>query len=88
MTMRVKHGFWIPTDKLTLSATTTLTVSSVPSSVRSALTNPDWRRAMEEEFDVLITNKTWDLIPQPTGSNVITGKWIFKHKFNSDGTLE
>jgi hypothetical protein len=20
--------------------------------------------------------------------NVVTGKWIFKHKFNSDGTLE
>jgi hypothetical protein len=43
---------------------------------------------MEEEYDALITNNTWDLVPHPVGSNFITGKWIFKHKFNPDGTLE
>jgi hypothetical protein len=43
---------------------------------------------MEEEYDILITNNTWDLVPHPVGSNFITGKWIFKHMFNSDGTLE
>jgi hypothetical protein len=43
---------------------------------------------MEEEYDTLITNNTWDLIPRPVGSNIITSKWIFKHKFNFDGTLE
>jgi hypothetical protein len=36
----------------------------------------------------LITNNTWDLVPHPIGSNVVTSKWIFKHKFNSDGSLE
>jgi hypothetical protein len=29
---------------------------------------------MEEEYDALITNNTWDLVPQTVGSNVITGK--------------
>jgi hypothetical protein len=43
---------------------------------------------MEEECAALITNNTWDLVPHPVGSNFITDKWIFKHKFNSDGTLE
>jgi hypothetical protein len=43
---------------------------------------------MEEEYDTFITNNTWDIIPRPIGSNVVTSKWIFKHKFNSDGTLE
>jgi hypothetical protein len=43
---------------------------------------------MEEEYDALITNKTWDIVPHSVGSNVVTGKWIFKHKFNSDDTLE
>jgi hypothetical protein len=28
------------------------------------------------------------LVPHPRGINVVTGKWIFKHKFNADGTLE
>jgi hypothetical protein len=43
---------------------------------------------MEEEYDTLITNNTWDLIPRPVGSKIVTSKWIFKHKFNFDGTLE
>jgi hypothetical protein len=43
---------------------------------------------MEKEYNALITNNTWDLVPHPVGSNVIIGKWIFKHKFNTDGTLE
>jgi hypothetical protein len=43
---------------------------------------------MEEEFATLITNNTYDLVPWPTGSNVITNKWIVKHKFNSNDTLE
>jgi hypothetical protein len=43
---------------------------------------------MEEEFAVLIPNNTWDLVPRPVGSNVITDKWISKQKFNSDDSLE
>jgi hypothetical protein len=42
---------------------------------------------MEEEYDVLIANNTWDPIPHSIGSKVINEKWIFMHKFNSDGTL-
>jgi hypothetical protein len=43
---------------------------------------------MQEEFDALQWNHTWVLIPCPPHANVITGKWVFKHKLHSDGTLE
>jgi hypothetical protein len=43
---------------------------------------------MEQEYSTLIGNNTWDLIPQPPKCNVVTGKWVFKHKFNADGSLE
>jgi hypothetical protein len=43
---------------------------------------------MEEEYDALIANNTCDLVPHHVGSNVVIGKCTFKHKFNSDGTLE
>jgi hypothetical protein len=43
---------------------------------------------MEEEYAALISNNTWDFIPRPVDSNVITGKWTFKHKFSSNGIQE
>jgi len=43
---------------------------------------------MVEEHDALMKNHTWDLVPHPPRANIVTGKWIFKHKFNADGTLE
>ncbi|XP_021309205.1 uncharacterized protein LOC110432736 [Sorghum bicolor] len=63
-------------------------VSPVPSSVREALLDPHWRRAMEEEYAALLANQTWDLVPRPPGSNIVTGKWIWTHKRRADGTLE
>jgi hypothetical protein len=65
----------LPADKLTLSATSASTASPVPSSVRATLIDPKWHRAMEEGFAALITNNTWDLIPCPVGSNIITDTW-------------
>jgi hypothetical protein len=88
MTTRAKRSFRLPTDRITLSATSSSTLSLVPSSVFAALANPNWRHAMEDEFAPLITNNTWDLVPCPVGSNVVTGKWIFKQKFNSDGSFD
>jgi hypothetical protein len=58
------------------------------SSVRDALADPHWRRAMEEEYAALLANQTWDLVPRPSGCNVVTGKWIWTHKRWADGTLE
>ena len=52
-------------------------ISPVPSSVRDALADPHWRRAMEEEYAALLANQTWDLVPRPSGCNVVTGKWIW-----------
>lgn len=50
-------------------------LSPVPKSFRSALTDPNWRGAMTEEYSALLANNTWDLVPRPFGANVVTGKW-------------
>ena len=63
-------------------------VSSLPKSYHAALADPNWRRAMKEEFSTLMTNNTWSLVPRPPGANIVTGKWIFRVKYNVDGSLD
>jgi hypothetical protein len=58
MTTRAKRGLQLLTDKLTLSATSALTMSPVPSFICAAFLDPNWHRAMEEEFVIVITNNT------------------------------
>lgn len=67
---------------------TTAPSSSVPHSVRAVLKELHWHAAMQEEYDALLRNKTWSLVPRPRDVRVLSGKWVFKEKFNSDGTLE
>jgi hypothetical protein len=43
---------------------------------------------MEEEYSALMSNDTWDLVLCPCDANIVTDKWIFKHKLKADVTLE
>jgi hypothetical protein len=91
MVTRRAAGVLRPVDRLILVADTTCTppdASPVPSSVRAALADPHCRRAMEEEYVALLANHTWDLVSRPPGTNVVTGKWLFRHKLTLDGSLD
>jgi hypothetical protein len=70
-----------------LAATTSSSPSPVPTNYRSALADANWRTAMMDEYQALVDNNTWQLVPRPPGANVVTGKWIFRHKFHADGSL-
>jgi hypothetical protein len=43
---------------------------------------------MEEEYRALMSNGTWEFISRPQCSNVVTGKWVFTHKFHTDGAFD
>jgi hypothetical protein len=43
---------------------------------------------MEKEYMALLANHTWDLVPCLPGTNVVTGKWLFRNKLTSDGSLD
>jgi hypothetical protein len=43
---------------------------------------------MEAECAALHENHTWDLVQCPLQANVVTGKWIFRHKFHADGSFD
>ncbi|XP_048496525.1 uncharacterized mitochondrial protein AtMg00810-like [Beta vulgaris subsp. vulgaris] len=44
--------------------------------------------AMDDEFNALIKNETWELVPRPPNVNVIRSMWIFAHKEKADGEFE
>jgi hypothetical protein len=41
-----------------------------------------------EEYAALLANHTWDLVPCPPNTNMVTIKWLFRHKLTSDGSLD
>jgi hypothetical protein len=43
---------------------------------------------MEEEYAALLANHTKDLVPCPPVTNVVTGKWLFRHRLTSDSSLD
>ena len=43
---------------------------------------------MQSEFDALIRNNTWVLVPRPSDVNIIRYMWIFRHKKKSNGCFE
>ncbi|GKA01496.1 ribonuclease H-like domain-containing protein [Tanacetum coccineum] len=63
------------------------TTSPIPRSHINALCNPHWYKAMVDEYNALIYNETWVLVPRPTNVNVVRLMWLFRHKYNADGSL-
>jgi hypothetical protein len=59
-----------------------------PTRYTIAKSHPQWRAAMNEEFQALLKNKTWHLVPPRAGLNVVDCKWIFKLKRKADGSID
>ncbi|GJW24949.1 ribonuclease H-like domain-containing protein [Tanacetum coccineum] len=42
---------------------------------------------MYDEYNALVKNGTWILVPRPSDVNLVRSMWLFKHKFYVDGNL-
>ncbi|KAG8492772.1 hypothetical protein CXB51_010240 [Gossypium anomalum] len=82
MVTRSKAGVFKP------KALAVNTVDFKPVFVEEALAHPDWRLAVQAEYDALLANSTWELSLLSLGRKVIGCKWIFKVKKNPDGIIE
>jgi hypothetical protein len=43
---------------------------------------------MTEEYQSILKNDVWDIVPRPKGKSVVTSKWIYKIKHAVDGSVE
>jgi len=59
-----------------------------PNNFEEAVNQPIWCEAMKEELDALEKNNTWKIMQLPQGKKPVGCKWVYKLKYNSDGTVE
>ncbi|GJZ28343.1 ribonuclease H-like domain-containing protein [Tanacetum coccineum] len=84
MVTRYRVGTNRPTQRYTLNVST---ISPIPKSYSNAFRDPNWYRAMLDEYNALIKNNTWVLVPRPSDANIVLSLWLFRHKHNADGSL-
>ena len=90
------YGTWLKHNikkfKVRIDGTVTYSMvqssASEPTSHITAMEHLLWRQAMNDEFQTLLKNKTWYLVPPHVGLKVIDCKWVFKLKQKSDGSID
>ena len=63
-------------------------VQSEPGSFEEAVKHQVWKDAMHEEYESIMKNDVWDVVPRPKDKSVVTAKWLYKIKHGSDGSAE
>jgi hypothetical protein len=43
---------------------------------------------MQEEYDSIMCNDVWELVPRLEGKSVVTSRWLYKIKYVADGNIE
>ena len=59
-----------------------------PSSFEEAVQKPIWVDAMVKEYDSIVKNNAWEVVPRPVKKSVIGSRWIYKEKKAANGSVE
>ena len=63
-------------------------VDQEPTSYEEAIQKKEWVEAMTKEYQSIMKNDVWDIVPKPEGKSVVSSKWIYKIKHATDGSIE
>ncbi|KAG7536483.1 GAG-pre-integrase domain [Arabidopsis suecica] len=85
LTDYVSDECFSPGHKVFLAA---ITANVEPKNFKEAVQVKVWNDAMFKEVDALEINKTWDIVDLPPGKVAIGSQWVYKTKYNADGTIE
>jgi hypothetical protein len=59
-----------------------------PTCFEEVIQKKEWADAMTEEYQSIIKNNVWEIVPRPTSKDVVSSKWLFKIKHLVDGSIE
>ena len=65
-----------------------MTAIKEPSSYSKAIKHSYWQDAMNVELKALQDNQTWQIIDLLPSKKAIGNQWVYKVKYNPDGTVE
>ncbi|GKF54031.1 retrovirus-related pol polyprotein from transposon TNT 1-94, partial [Tanacetum coccineum] len=63
------------------------TTSTEPPLFTVANKSLEWRQAIKAEYDALMKNGTWSLVPRASNTNVVNGKWVYRLKRDKNGAI-
>jgi hypothetical protein len=66
-------------------------VDDTPTSIAEAYASPDvddWKEAVHDEMDLILSNGTWELSKRPHGCKPVVFEWVLTKKLRPDGTIE
>lgn len=72
-------------------ASSSVTEKTEPKNYKEAMKSEEaeqWKNAIEDEYQSLITNNTWTLVERPAERNIVGCKWVFKIKPGYTGVVE
>jgi hypothetical protein len=53
-----------------------------------AIQKKEWEDAMTEEYQSIMKNDVWEIVPRPKSKDVVYSKCLFKIKHAADGSIE
>jgi hypothetical protein len=59
-----------------------------PTLFEEAIQKIEWVDAMTEEYQSIIKNDVWEIVPRQKRKDVVSSKWLFKIKHVVDGRIE
>jgi hypothetical protein len=62
-----------------------LVQSSYPQSYGEAARNCFWEFVIHEDYNSLLENQTWDLVPLSLGRKIVRSRWVYRTKSIVDG---
>ncbi|XP_016191967.1 uncharacterized protein LOC107632833 [Arachis ipaensis] len=65
-----------------------LSTNTEPKHYEEAMSQPCWKKVIKSELDSLDESKTWKITSLPPRKKPIGCKWVFKVKYNLDGSVE
>jgi hypothetical protein len=63
-------------------------IEKEPTCFEEDIQKKEWADATMEEYQSIIKNDVWEIVPRPKNKDVLSSKWIYKIKHVADGSIE